>query len=159
MVKDIDINEMTQRFVKFEGCEEMPYICPMGYKTIGVGRNLQTNPLTAEEKKVCGDYEHGITKNMAFYLLRHDIERVKGECEKNIPFFNRLDAERRYALLDMCFNMGIKTLCKFQLMLGAMGVGNWDKAADECLRSRYATQTGKRAKIISETIRTGVFMV
>lgn len=159
MEKDVDINELTQRFVKFEGCELMPYKCPAGYLTIGVGRNLETNPFTAEEKKVCGDYMHGINKNMAFYLLRHDIERVKEECSKNISFFNNLDAERRYALLDMCFNMGIKTLCKFQFMLGAMGVGNWEKAADECLRSRYAKQTGKRAKIISETIRTGVFMV
>lgn len=158
-MEELDINELIQRFVLHEGCELMPYRCPAGYLTIGVGRNLETNPLTSEEKKVCGDWRHGITKNAAFFLLRNDIEKVKGECKQNIPFFNRLDKERQYALIDMAFNMGIKTLCKFQLMLGAMGVGNWEKASDECLRSRYATQTGKRAKRIAETIRTGVFKI
>ena len=88
MPKDIDINEMIQRLVMHEGCELMPYKCPAGYLTIGVGRNLETNPLTKEEQKVCGDWRHGITKNAAFYLLRNDIEKVKKECQKNIPFFN-----------------------------------------------------------------------
>lgn len=157
--KELDINEMIQRFVLHEGCVLMPYKCPAGYLTIGVGRNLETNPLTVEEKKACGDWRHGITKNAAFYLLRNDIEKAKRECSKNIPFFYSLDSERQYALLDMCFNMGIKTLMKFQLMLTAMGVGNWEKASEECLRSRYAKQTGKRAKRIAETIRTGKFEV
>lgn len=159
MIKDIDTNEMIQRFVLHEGCELMPYRCPAGYLTIGVGRNLETNPLTAEEQKVCGDWRHGITKNAAFYLLRNDIERAKRDCNKAIPFFNTLDEERKYALLDMCFNLGIKRLLKFKNMLSAMGVGNWDKASDECLNSRYARQTGKRAKRIANTIKTGRFEV
>lgn len=159
MAKDIDDNEMIQRFILHEGCELMPYRCPAGYLTIGIGRNLDTNPLTLEEKKVCGDWRHGITKNAAFYLLRHDIEKVKRECVKNIPFYYNLDAERRYCLIDMCFNLGIKSLVKFKKMLGAMGCGDWEWAARECLNSKYATQTGKRAKRIAETIRTGEFRV
>lgn len=159
MIKDIDTNEMIQRFVLHEGCVLEPYRCPAGYLTIGVGRNLETNPLTAEEQKVCGDWRHGITKNAAFYLLRNDIEKVKKECQKNIPFFNTLDEERKYALLDMCFNLGIKRLMKFKNMLSAMGVGDWDKASDECLNSNYAKQTGKRARRIANTIKTGRFEV
>ena len=159
MPKEIDINSMIQRFVLHEGCVLQPYKCPAGYLTIGVGRNLETNPLTKTEEKVCGDYMHGITKNAAYYLLRNDIEKVKRECSKNIPFFNQLDCERQYALLDMDFNMGIKSLLKFKNMLGAMGIGDWNKAADECLNSNYAKQTGKRAKRIANTIRTGEFRV
>lgn len=159
MGKDIDTNDMVQRLVMHEGCELMPYKCPAGYLTIGVGRNLETNPLTEEEKKVCGDYMRGITKNAAFYLLRNDIERVKRECSKNIPFFNALDAERRYCLIDMCFNLGIKGLLKFKNMLSAMGVGNWNVASSECLNSNYAKQTGQRARRIANTIKTGEFRV
>ena len=159
MIKDIDTNDMVQRLVMHEGCELMPYKCPAGYLTIGVGRNLETNPLTEEEKKVCGDYMRGITKNAAFYLLRNDIDKAKKECQKNIPFFNTLDKERKYALLDMCFNLGIKRLLKFKNMLSAMGVGNWDKAYEECLNSNYAKQTGKRARRIANTIKTGRFEV
>ena len=155
----IDTNELIQRFVLHEGCILTPYKCPSGYLTIGVGRNLDTNPLTPEEKKVCGDYMRGITKNAAFYLLKNDLRKVKRECEQHIPFFHRLDKERQYALLDMCFNLGIKGLLKFKLMLEALGVGNYQKAADECLNSQYAKQTGKRAKRIAKTIRTGKFEV
>ena len=159
MEAEIDINELIQRFVLHEGCVLMPYICPAGYLTIGVGRNLETNPLTSEERKVCGDWRHGITKNAAFYLLRNDIQKAERECSKNIPFFNTLDKERRYALIDMAFNLGINGLLKFQLMLEAMGSGFYDTAAKECLNSRYAKQTGMRARRIAKTIKTGKFEV
>ena len=44
-------------------------------------------------------------------------------------------------------------------MLSAMGMGNWDIASEECLNSKYAKDVGRRAKRISETIRTGRFIV
>lgn len=159
MKEKLDTNELIQRFVLHEGCMLTPYICPAGYLTIGVGHNLDTNPLTADEKRVCGDYLNGITKNAAFYILRNDLERCEKECRDHIPFYLKLDAERKYALLDMNFNMGWKRLLGFKKMLTAMGIGNWEEAAKECLDSKYARQTGKRAKRIAETIRTGVFRV
>ena len=127
--------------------------------TIGVGRNLETNPLTPEEKKVCGDYMHGITKNAAFYLLRNDISRVLKECEKRIVIWDKLDDERKYALLDMSFQLGIHGVLQFKKMLGAMGVGNWKEAAEQCLDSKYAKQTPTRAKRIARTIECGRFEV
>ena len=127
----IDTNERVHRLVLHEGCVLTPYICPAGYKTIGVGRNLETNPLTDEEKRVCGDYEHGITKQAAFYLLRHDIERVEKECKNKIAFYTLLDDERQYALLDMAFNLGIAGLLKFKKMLIAMARGYFEDAAKE----------------------------
>lgn len=142
-----------------EGCELIPYKCPSGFLTIGIGRNLETNPLNEEEKKICGDWQHKITKTAAFYLLKNDIARVTKECQKDIPFFNQLDDERQYALLDMAFNLGIKGLLKFKTMLSLLGVGNYEQAADACLKSRYAGQTGKRAKRIANVIKTGKWRV
>lgn len=159
-VNELDINEITQRFILHEGCSLMPYICPAGYLTIGIGHNLDENPLTAEEIKICGDsYMKGITKNAAYFIFRKDLEISQNDCLRKIPFYTALDKERKYALLDMCFNMGIKRLLKFKKMLSAMGVGDWEWAYRECLDSDYARQTGKRAKRIAETIRTGKFIV
>ena len=59
----------------------------------------------------------------------------------------------------MAFNLGIKGLLQFSKMLKALGIGYYDKAAEECLNSRYAKQTGKRARRIAETIKTGRFEV
>lgn len=152
-------DEIIQRLVFHEGCKLMPYRCSRGYLTIGVGRNLETNPLTNEELKVCGDYKHGITKNAAFYLLRNDIKRVTEECLERFPFWKQLDDERKYALIDMAFQLGIGGVLKFKNMLKAMGVGNYKEAAEHCLDSKYAQQTPNRAKRIAKTIECGRFEI
>ena len=153
----IDLGTAIQRLCIHEGIRLEPYKCPAGYLTIGVGRNLDTNPITEEEKKVVGDWRHGITKNAAFYLLRNDIARVEKECKKNIGFWRNLDDERQYALLDMAFNLGIKGLLQFKKMLSDMAIGNYRGAAKECLNSKYARDVGKRAERIAKTIETGEF--
>lgn len=155
----IATSEAIQRLVLHEGCRLQPYRCSAGYLTVGVGRNLDTNPLTPAELKVCGDWRRGISKNAAFCLLKNDIERAVKDCERYIPFFGNLDAERQYALVDMCFNLGISGLLKFKKMLSAMGVGNYIEAAAECLSSSYARQTGKRAQRIAILIKTGEWLV
>ena len=76
MFKILSKNDIVQRLVMHEGIRLNPYLCTEGYATIGVGRNLDTNPLTPDEKIVCGDILSGITKSAAFYLLRNDIDRV-----------------------------------------------------------------------------------
>ena len=155
----LSIDEIIQRLVLHEGVSLKCYRCSEGFLTIGVGRNLETNPLTAEEKKVCGDYMHGITKNAAFYLLRNDISRVLKECEKRIVIWDKLDDERKYALLDMSFCQGIYGVLKFKKMLSSMGVGNWNDAAEHCLDSKWHTQAKNRCERIAETIRTGKWKV
>lgn len=155
----ISMNEAVQRLSLHEGIRLQPYRCPAGYLTIGVGRNLETNPVTPEEERVIGDWKSGISKEAAFYLLRHDIDRVEKECRQHIPFWKQLDDERQYALLDMAFNLGVAGLLKFKKMLAYLGVGNYRQAAVECLASKYAKDTGRRAERIAETIRTGRFII
>lgn len=149
--------EIINRLILHEGLRLKPYYCTAGRQTIGIGRNLDDNPLNTEEKRVCGDWEHGITREMAYYLCRNDIDRCVKECKNNIPFYEVLDSERQYALLDMCFNLGIKRLLGFKKMLAALGVGNWEEASRQCLDSKYARDVGIRAKRIAEVFRIGVF--
>lgn len=153
----LNINEITNRLVFHEGLRLQPYYCTQGKQTIGVGRCIDTNPFTAEELKVIGDWHHGITREQAYYLLRNDINRIIEECKKGIPFFDDLDDERQYALLDMTFQLGIKGVKKFKRMLEALGRGNYHEAAAQCLDSTYAKQTPKRAQRIAKLIDTGVW--
>lgn len=153
----IDFNEIMQRFAFHEGVKLQPYKCPAGHLTIGIGRNLEANPIAGDEAEVVGDWQHGITRNAAFYLLRKDLLRCRQECRENIPFWSNLDIERKYALLDMCFNLGIKGLLKFKKMLAAMEIGDYRGAAKECLCSKYAKDVGARARRIARTIEKGEF--
>lgn len=155
----IEIRKASERLRMHEGVRLQPYFCTKGKQTIGVGRNLDDNPITPEEEKVIGDWRHGITKEAAFFLLRHDINRVVAECEKHIPFWKKLDDERQYALMDMAFNMGIKRLLGFKNMMAFLGVGNYRQAAVECLASQYAKEVGRRAQRIAKTIETGRFEI
>lgn len=151
------MDEVMERLIFHEGLSLMPYKCPAGYLTIGVGRNLITNPFTDKEKLVVGDWVHGITKNAALYLLKNDVVRTIKLCRDNLPFWSSLDPERRYALLDMCFNMGINKLLHFKKMLACMEIGDYQGAAKECLNSKYGKELKKRAARIAKTIETGVF--
>ena len=154
----ITIDEMQKRLLLHEGCAQHIYTCPAGYKTIGIGRNLETNPLTPREKEKVGDITNGITLDEAIYLLRNDIKRCEKDLNNNISWFYQLDDERQYALLDMCFNMGIKKLLGFKRMLNAMLIGDYRGAAKECLNSKYARDVGKRAKRIAHLIETGIWV-
>ena len=150
--------EIVNRLLLEEGMILKPYKCPAGFLTIGVGRNLETNPLTPKELQRVGDVTKGITPDEAIFLLKNDIMRCQDELTKNISWFYQLDDERQYALLDMCFNMGIKKLLGFKKMLNAMFIGDWRGAAKECLNSKYALDVGKRAVRIARLIETGVWV-
>ena len=153
----INMEEIINRLILHEGLKLKPYKCPAGFLSIGVGRNLITNPLTVQEQKVVGDLSQGITYEMAIYLLRHDIKRVMEECRSCFSFWKHLDAERKYALLDMCFNLGLRRLMGFKKMLNSLEIGDYRGAAKECLNSKYAKDVGKRAERIAKTFETGVF--
>ena len=151
-------DDIYKRLMLHEGCVDHIYICPAGYKTIGIGRNLQTNPLTEKEKEVVKDLSK-ISVEQALFLLKNDVKRCTKELIDNISFFKQLDDERQYALLDMCFNMGIKRLLGFKRMLNSMLIGDYRGAAKECLMSKYSKDVGKRAERIARLIETGVWTV
>ncbi|MBE6447896.1 MAG: lysozyme [Alphaproteobacteria bacterium] len=155
----IDINQASERLLLHEGLRLKPYYCTAGKQTIGVGRNLDANPISDTEAKVIGDWHHGITKSAALYLLRNDIKRTFKDCKEHISFFDTLDSERQYALLDMAFNMGIGGLLKFKQMLSFLEYGEYSKAASECLNSNYAKKTGSRAKRIAHLLHTGCWKI
>ena len=153
----MDLYTISQRLILHEGIRLKPYYCSRGKQTIGVGRCIDTNPLTKEEEKVVGDWHHGITKGAAIYLLHNDIKRIYKELKKKIDFFTDLDNERQYALIDMAFNLGVKGLLKFKRMLRALSHGNYEVAAQECMDSVYAQTVGIRAWRIAIIFKTGEF--
>ena len=151
------MNECMRRLIEQEGIKLMPYICPMGKLTIGVGRNLDDNPLNFEEKRALGDYMHGITENGAKMLLRNDILRCRDEVKNIFKGFDELNADRQYALIDMCFQLGGVGLRKFRIMRKALENKDFDKACEACLKSKYAKQTPVRARKIARAIKLGIW--
>lgn len=128
-----------ERTKRYEGLRLKPYKCPAGHLTIGYGHNL----------------ENGITLEMAEQLLRADMAFARMDVGAHIPWSGKLSEARQYVLVDMCFNMGINTLLTFKKFLGALGAGHYAMAAKEMLNSRWATQTGRRAKELADIMEKG----
>ena len=155
----IDMNTVIQRLVFNEGCVLHIYKDHLGKETIGIGRCLETNPLTTEEKKICGDITKGITKNDAFFLCRNDIYNVCKALDRNIPWWRNLNQDRQYVLIDLVFNLGIDGVKKFKKFLQNLQIGNYEIASCELLDSKYANQVQNRANRNARCIRTGKYTV
>jgi lysozyme len=158
LFKGDKMEKIIKRLEFHEGCVLKPYYCPTGHLTIGIGHNIEARPFTEEEKKAIGDWEKGITKNMAYMICRNDVNLCLDKL-KTLDFWKSLDEERQYALIDVCFNIGWQGLKKFRKMLKALSEKNYAEAANQLLDSKYATQTPKRAKRIAKLIKTGIWEI
>ena len=136
------MKELIDQLKRHEGVRTHVYLCPAGFETIGVGRNISESGL-------------GLTEDEIEYLLINDIKRCNQELTNNFKWYLELNRARQYAMVNLCFNLGLPTLFKFKNALKSMEAGLFDEAADHFLDSRWARQVGDRAIEITSTIRTG----
>jgi lysozyme len=126
---------------RHEGLKLKPYKCTAGKLTIGYGRNLE---------------DRGIDKDEAEQMLLRDM------CEAEEKLFDKglldgLNDARKAVLINMCFQLGITGLLKFEKMIAAIDRKEWEVAAKEMLASRWANQTPNRAKELHDQMLTGEF--
>ncbi len=135
------MNRIKAQLVRHEGLRLKPYRCTAGRLTIGIGRNLD---------------DRGISQKEAYAMLERDIQDCEQWLIDEIPeVYNRLDEVRQSVLLNMCFNLGIKGLLEFKNTLAFIDAGDWERAANNMLASKWAKQVGMRAIELSELMRKG----
>jgi len=152
--------QLEQQLIAHEGLKLKPYRCTAGKLTIGVGRNLDDVGLTDLELRIIrkrnpawqiGD---AITRDEAMLLLRNDIVRARGGARTVVSHFDGLSTARQRVLIDMVFNLGLRRFVKFKGLLGALVVGDYARAAEEMLDSKWARQVGKRATTLAAMMST-----
>ena len=135
------MNRIKAQLVRHEGLRLKPYRCTAGRLTIGIGRNLD---------------DRGISQKEAYTMLERDIQDCEQWLIDKIPeIYNKLDEVRQSVLLNMCFNLGIKGLLEFKNTLAFIDAGDWERAANGMLASKWAKQVGRRAIELSEMMRKG----
>lgn len=135
------MNKLQQALIRHEGMRLKPYEDVLTEDiTIGVGRNLDSLGLSEDE---------------VLYLLNNDIERCDKELLHNFKWYPELCRARQDAMINLCFNLGITRLLKFKKSLAYMAAGEFERAADEFLCSRWAEQVGNRAIEVTDLIRDG----
>ncbi len=147
-----NMEPLKEQLILHEGLKLNAYKCPAGKWTIGVGRNLEANPLSKDEVLEVLK-EVGITEEIAIRWLEKKIRQVKRQLA-NYEWYTSQSEIRRRVLIDMAFNLGVTGLLSFQNMIGALEVGNYEAAAKEMLESRWAEQVGKRAERLALMMET-----
>ena len=125
------LERIKEQLVRHEGLRLKSYRCTAGRLTIGIGRNLD---------------DCGISQSEAYVMLINDIMNCEKQLQSKIPdIYNGLDEVRKSVLLNMCFNLGINGLLGFKNTLAFVKVGDWERAANNMLVSKWAKQVGRRA--------------
>jgi lysozyme len=103
-------------------------------------------------------------------MLINDIMNCEKQLQQKIPdIYNGLDEVRKSVLLNMCISipqsrfaplrepcyLGINGLLGFKNTLAFVKAGDWERAANNMLVSRWAKQVGRRAIELSELMRKG----
>jgi lysozyme len=139
------ITDITSQLKRDEGLRLVPYKDTRGKVTVGYGHNLTDDggPLTP------------ITQAQANAWLVSDIAHAKSELLEHLPWATMLAEVYAGVLTNLCFNMGIGGLLEFQCTLNLIHSGRYGEAADELLRSAWATEVGLRANRLYTQLKTG----
>lgn len=136
----IDIEMLKNELRRDEGVRSKPYHDTVGKLSIGVGRNLDDN---------------GVSEDEIDLMLTNDISDAIYDLQGNFDWYKYLSPNRKRAVLNMVFNLGLPRFKGFKRMIKALETGNFDRAALECLDSKACRQAPDRYGRIANEIRKG----
>jgi lysozyme len=145
--------------IKFEeGWRGRPYICKLGYPTVGYGFKL--GPKGADLKL----YQFLLPQAAGDMWLIDQLDETMAEMQKHPEIQSALAScsgndARVAVLISMAYQMGVPRLLKFTKALAAVAAQNWDLARKEMLNSLWASdsQTPARAQRHAIQMQSGVW--
>jgi lysozyme len=143
------VTDILSQLLRDEGFRSSPYIDTRGNNTVGVGHNLDSNPLPNET--------YPLTVQRAKAILADDVARIWGTMQSHLPWVRSLPDVYAGVLTNMAFNMGVGGLLGFRTTLGHVQAGRYEDASVSVLQSAWATQVGARAQRLSLQLKTGVW--
>ena len=135
--------ELIKELRRDEGVVDHAYQDSLGYWTIGVGRLI--------DKRKGGK----LTDEEIDYLLMNDVKECVADLDKNLPWWRSLSDARRRVLVNMRFNLGMAGLLGFKNTLKFIETGEYKRAADNMLLSKWAKQVGQRANRLAKMMENG----
>ena len=144
VAKDKSFEEIEKKQIqKHEGYREEVYLDTVGVPTGGWGHAFHVGST--------------LPKHIWENVFTYDFNRFKVERERLIEEYNLhdLDHVRRLVLIDMLFNLGPKGVRGFKNTLKYIQEGNYEQAASNMLKSKWASQVKSRADILARQMKTG----
>lgn len=139
----MNLQQMKDDLVSDEGYRAFVYEDSEGYQTIGVGFLVDHRRGT------------GLSMEECMLILDQRIQAIYKQLNTMLPWFHMLSDGRQRAVVNMAYQLGVNGLLQFKDMLAALRIGDYAKAEQEALNSKWAKQTPMRAKRIASMLRTG----
>lgn len=130
---------LKQLIVSHEGYKTHLYTDSVGKQTVGIGYNIT---------------DRGMPDSWINQQYDEDVTYFDQQLSQDFDWYIGLNDARKMILIDMCF-MGYKTFKEFERMLQALRFGDYEKAASEILKSKWAEQVGHRALENAEIMLKG----
>lgn len=115
-----------------EGFKQHFYKCTANKKTIGYGLNIESPHIYRRlgTEKIIAWIIDGITREEAEKQLLIEVEMIEKSL-RNLDFFNDLTDARKDVIVNMCYQMGLGVLSKFQKFTQYVMAGDYEKASLE----------------------------
>lgn len=123
-----------------EGSRLRLYPDQFGNETIGIGRNLKAVGISEDEQEL---------------MFANDLNHAVVAASTIFSNFSALTDNRKAALVNMAFNLGQERLEEFHTLIALVTSEAWGAAADDMLKTAWATQVGARAERLADQMRNG----
>ena len=145
----MNLDKLREELSADEGCEYKIYKDHLGYPTFGIGHLITEDD--PESGKRVGTK---VSEERVVEAFESDIRMVWDDCHNLYANFSGLPEECQLILSNMMFNMGRTRLGKFKNMNAAVEEGDYSRAANEMVNSRWYTQVRNRASRLVERMRS-----
>lgn len=151
-------NDLYAQILDHEGKRNYAYLDSQKIPTIGIGFNLQDKDNQRIVKQMgfkVEDLASGkvrLDDNTVKMLYNESIKKAYDNAKQWLPDLESHPADVQKAVIDMSFNLGLTRLSKFAKTKEALQKRDYKTAASEMLDSKWASQTGRRAKKLAEMV-------
>ena len=153
----VDVKQVYEEISSDEGQVLHAYLCSEGHATIGIGHKILDTDPEKDLQTYNGWFEDapddsGISEDRCYELFQGDVQIAIDGCQKIYDNWEELPQEMQHVLVNMCFQLGQGGLSKFKNFKTAIEDYQWQRASEEMLDSRWASQTPERAERLSDRV-------
>jgi len=142
------IEQIKEDLVKHEGYVTEIYLCSEGYPTFGIGHMV-----TEDDMEHTWPVGTPVTDERILQVFHDDCTAACTDASALFLNFSSHPENVQRVLVNMAFNLGRSRLGKFKNMITAVNEGNYSKAADEMVDSKWYRQVKRRGEELVEIMR------
>jgi lysozyme len=142
------MSQIKEDLVRHEGYVTEIYLCSENYPTFGIGHMV-----TPDDMEYTWPVGTPVTDERILQVFNDDCNiAYEDACALFLNLESHPDDVQR-VVINMAFNLGRNRLGKFKNMITAVNEGNYQKASDEMVDSRWYNQVGRRSVELTEIMR------